>query len=124
MRLQGGLLLFALLLPAVSGCYGEPVAQAPPTDNAWAQGIIAHADSYCLEEGYERGTAHFDDCVKNKAMTDALQQKVLQEAASGQYAGPTPPAQVYVVQPASSSCVPDVTGMSAGAAFAAGLRGC
>jgi hypothetical protein len=110
-----------LLAWALGGCYNAPVARAPSSDNAWAKGIIAHASKYCLEEGYQPETAHFDDCVKNKAIGDALEERMLQQAASGQYAVPS---QVYVLPPTNSSCVPDVRGMSAGAAFAAGLRGC
>jgi hypothetical protein len=126
MKSRAAPFLIGFLALALEGCYSnEPItAQAPSSDNVWAHGIIAHAKKYCLEERYEPGTAHFDDCVKNKAIADALEEKMLEQVASGQAAAAPPPAQVYMVAPNNAGCIPDVRGMSKGAAFAAGLRGC
>ncbi len=110
---------------ALAACNNQQVAvKTPSAAEAGSLRIIAHAEKYCREEHYQPGTAHFDDCVKNKAISDALEEMALQQVASGQTTSPSPPAQIYVQAPTNSTCIPDVRGMSAGAAFAAGMRGC
>lgn len=118
------LLLLGLSALGVAGCYNQPIEAQAPSNDDLARQVVAFAEKYCREADFTPGTAHFDDCVTNKSISLALEARLLQQAASGQAVAPPPAGNVYVVTPAQTSCVPDVRGMSAGAAFAAGFRGC
>src|SRR5665213_73572 len=90
------------LLMLLGGCATDsspPLSAASDSSETFARQVISAAQRYCREDHYEPGTAHFDECVKNKAISDALEMRMLQIAANGAPAPFMPAAPVAVSQP-------------------------